>query len=87
MTTLTKFKRYFHQKTKKKKNNTDRRENTVVLNTSLNLARRQTSKDDPDVLYNGLISQVAQRFRRLGHIALGNASRHPFINSINHDSC
>lgn len=84
MTTLTKFKRYFHRKTK---TNTDRRENTAVLNTSLNLARRQTSKDDPDVLYNGLIPQVAHRFRRLGHIALGNASRHPFINRINHDSC
>lgn len=53
------------------------RGSSVLLKINLNLASRQTSKDDPNVLCNGLLPQVTYEHRRSGYIALGNASKHP----------
>lgn len=40
---------------------------------NLNLANRQTFKDDPNVLYNGHMPQLTHKHIRLGYIVLGNA--------------
>lgn len=56
----------------------------------MNLTSRQTSKDDPNVLNNGLLPKVTHKHRRSGYITLGNATRYtgtPFKNNLNHNNC